>query len=176
MRRAPVVILIYIKFYKLADKKKNSSFFSILGAKLTTSPLIDVFGENGYTKEEMKMVNETKKILHKSSIIINPTCVRVPVLRSHSEALTIECAKEVSAKDIRDILENADAVKVVDDTTNNLYPMPIMASDTDYTYVGRIREDIENKKVINLWCVADQVRVGAATNAIKIALKYIGNL
>ncbi|MCR6594104.1 aspartate-semialdehyde dehydrogenase [Campylobacter insulaenigrae] len=139
---------------------------------LNLIPQIDVFTENGYTKEELKMVNETQKILHKN-IEISATCVRVPVLRSHSEAITMQFEKDVDILKVKEILSKAPSVVVVDDIENKKYPMPLFASDTNETYVGRIRGDINRKNILHLWCVADQIRVGAATNAVRIAKKWL---
>lgn len=139
---------------------------------LNVIPHIDVFMDNDYTKEEMKMVNETQKILHKS-LEVSATCVRVGVLRSHSEALTLHFENEVSAKKAREILAKAPSVVVIDEPKNKKYPMPLFASDTNETYVGRIRNDIYRKNVLHLWCVADQIRVGAATNAVRIAKEWL---
>jgi len=139
---------------------------------LNVIPHIDVFLDNDYTKEEMKMVNETQKILHKD-IEVSATCVRVPVLRSHSEAITIHFDKDVSADAAREILSKAPSVVVVDNPANKEYPMPMISSDTNETYVGRIRVDNYRPNVLHLWCSADQIRVGAATNAVRIAQKWI---
>ncbi|TXE89033.1 aspartate-semialdehyde dehydrogenase [Campylobacter volucris] len=139
---------------------------------LNLIPQIDQFCENGYTKEELKMINETQKILHKK-IEISATCVRVPVLRSHSESITIHFEKDVDLTKVREILSKAPSVVMVDDIENKKYPMPLFASDTNETYVGRIRQDINHKNIIHLWCVADQIRVGAATNAVRIAQKWL---
>ena len=128
--------------------------------------------DNGYTKEELKMVNETQKILHKN-LEISATCVRVGVLRSHSEALSLHFEKEVDVKKAREILKKAPSVVVIDDVANKKYPMPLFTSDTNETYVGRIRKDISRDNVLHLWCVADQIRVGAATNAVRIAQKWL---
>ena len=139
---------------------------------LNVIPHIDVFESNDYTKEEMKMVNETQKILHKS-LEVSATCVRVGVLRSHSEALTLHFEREVDAKSAREILSKAPSVVVMDEPREKKYPMPLYTSDTNETYVGRIRRDISRKNVLHLWCVADQIRVGAATNAVRIAKEWI---
>ncbi len=139
---------------------------------LNLIPQIDVFTDNGYTKEELKMINETQKILHKN-LEISATCVRVPVLRSHSEAITMHFAKEVDVNKARDMLQNAPSVIVMDEPENKKYPMPLMTSDTNETYVGRIRLDVTHKNILHLWCVADQIRVGAATNAVRIAQKWL---
>ncbi len=132
-------------------------------------PHIDVFMENGYTKEEMKMVNETRKILEDDTIRIAATTVRVPVFYGHSEAVTIETEEKLTPDEVRNILKNAPGVKVMDDPGSNTYPMPIIAAGTDLTYVGRIREDLSSDNGIVLWIVADNIRKGAATNAVQIA-------
>lgn len=134
-------------------------------------PHIDVFFDDGYTKEEVKMIRETHKILH-SEFPISATCVRIPVLRSHSESITILLAKEPSLDEVRKILQNAPSVVLYDDPSQNLYPMPSLASGTDSTYVGRIRKDRYNPNIIHLWCAADQIRIGAATNAVRIAQQW----
>lgn len=139
---------------------------------LNVIPHIDVFMENDYTKEEMKMVNETQKILGKN-IEVSATCVRVPVIRSHSESITIHFENDVSVEKATQALRDAKNVVVLDEPAKNIYPMPAMASDTDETYVGRIRKDIYKDNVLHLWCVADQLRVGAATNSVRIAQKWI---
>lgn len=139
---------------------------------LNLIPQIDEFTDNDYTKEELKMVNESQKILHKK-FDISATCVRVPVLRSHSEAITLHFKKEVDVKKALIALKNAPNVKLVDEPAKKKYPMPLLASDTNDTYVGRVRTDLSDKKVLHLWCVADQIRVGAATNAVRIALEWI---
>ncbi|MCH5336742.1 MAG: aspartate-semialdehyde dehydrogenase [Campylobacter sp.] len=152
------------------DEFKASTFPHTLA--LNVIPQIDVFNENGYTKEELKMVNETQKILHKK-LEISATCVRVPVLRSHSEAITMHFEKECSVKEARELLKNAPNVVVIDEPENKQYPMPLFTSDTNETYVGRIRRDLSHKNILHLWCVADQIRVGAATNAVRIAQKWL---
>lgn len=152
------------------DEFKAQTFPHTLA--LNVIPHIDVFMENDYTKEEMKMVNETQKILHKS-LEVSATCVRVGVLRSHSEALTLHFKKEVDAKKARQILAKAPSVSVIDEPKNKKYPMPLHTSNTNETYVGRIRNDINRKNVLHLWCVADQIRVGAATNAVRIAKEWL---
>lgn len=132
-------------------------------------PHIDVFLENGYTKEEMKMVNETRKIFEDDSIGVTATTVRVPVFYSHSESINIETREHVSAEQVRSLLQNAPGVKVVDDPAQNVYPLPIDAAGQDLTLVGRIREDESIANGINMWVVADNIRKGAATNAVQIA-------
>jgi aspartate-semialdehyde dehydrogenase len=132
-------------------------------------PHIDVFLENGYTKEEMKMVLETKKIMGDESIEVTATTVRVPVFYGHSEAVNIETEKKLTPAEARKILAKAPGVKVVDDPAKFQYPMPLDAAGQDLTLVGRIREDFTIKNGLNLWVVADNIRKGAATNAVQIA-------
>lgn len=139
---------------------------------LNAIPHIDVFLDNDYTKEEMKMIKETHKIMH-ADFPISATCVRVPVLRSHSESITIRFAQKVDVKQTREILESAPNIVVLDDPSAHSYPMPSIATDTNHTYVGRIRKDNFDDTILHLWCVADQIRVGAATNAVRIAQKWI---
>lgn len=141
---------------------------------LNVIPQIDVAKENGFTKEEMKMVLETQKIMHKE-IQVAATCVRVPVLRSHSESITVtfEDNIDVDVEEVRNALINFENVKVIDDLPNKKYPMPIISTDTDFTYVGRIRKDVYAQNMVHYFNVADQVRVGAATNAVRIGLKWI---
>jgi len=141
---------------------------------LNVIPHIDVPQPNGYTKEEMKMVNETSKIMH-TEFALSATCVRVPVLRSHSESITITFAEgvDVSVEQAREVLGAFENVTVIDDMSKNEYPMPIISTDTDETYVGRIRKDLFANNILHIWGVADQVRVGAATNAVRIAQKWI---
>ena len=154
------------------DEAKKEAFAHQIA--LNVIPQIDVAQENGFTKEEMKMVNETQKIL-KKNIQVAATCVRVPVLRSHSESITVTFGNdvEVNVKDVRDCLENFENIEVIDDLENNAYPMPIVSTDTDITYVGRIRKDVYAPNIVHYFNVADQVRVGAATNSVRIALKWI---
>ena len=141
---------------------------------LNVIPQIDVPEENGYTKEGMKMVNETAKIMG-TDFALSATCVRVPVLRSHSESITItfEEGVNVDVEESRKVLDAFENVTVIDDMSKNEYPMPMIATDTDETYVGRIRKDLFSDNILHLWGVADQVRVGAATNAVRIAQKWI---
>jgi aspartate-semialdehyde dehydrogenase len=133
-------------------------------------PQIDVFMDNGYTKEEMKMVWETKKIMADDSIVINPTAVRVPVFYGHSEACHIETKEKISAEQVRVLLENAPGIVVIDEQVDGGYPTAVTdAAGSDSVYVGRIREDISHPRGINLWVVSDNVRKGAATNSVQIA-------
>ncbi|MBW2145756.1 MAG: aspartate-semialdehyde dehydrogenase [Deltaproteobacteria bacterium] len=132
-------------------------------------PHIDVFLDNGYTKEEMKMVNETKKIMEDPSIRITATTVRVPVFYSHSESVNIETERKLTVDQVRDILSKSPGVRVVDDPSTNTYPLAIDAAGQDETLVGRIRDDESITCGINLWIVADNLRKGAALNAVQIA-------
>ncbi len=136
---------------------------------LNIFPHIDVFQDNGYTKEEMKMVNETRKIMHAPQIMVSATCARVPVIYGHSEAVNITTERKLNADQVRELLSRAPGVKVVDDPAANLYPTPLMAAGQDLTLVGRIREDISQERGIDLWIAADNIRKGAATNAVQIA-------
>ncbi len=132
-------------------------------------PQIDQFLENGYTKEEMKMVNETRKILEDPTIAVTATTVRVPVFFGHSESVNVETRQPISAAEVRALLQMAPGVRVVDDPSRCAYPMPIDAAGQDLTLVGRIRQDESIPNGINLWIVADNIRKGAATNAVQIA-------
>lgn len=132
-------------------------------------PHIDVFMENGYTKEEMKMINETRKILHRPDMKITATTVRVPVFYGHSESINVEFEKEFNIEDIKNVLSNSPGVVVLDDIANNKYPMPILAEGKNEVFVGRIRRDESVDNGINMWVVADNIRKGAATNAVQIA-------
>jgi len=132
-------------------------------------PHVDVFLPHGYTKEEMKMVLETRKIFGDDSIRITATCVRVPVLRAHSEAVNIETERKLTSAEVRRILSRAPGVKVVDDTGKNLYPMPLLATGRDEVFVGRIREDMSQPNAIDLFISGDQLLKGAALNAVQIA-------
>ena len=132
-------------------------------------PHIDVFMENGYTKEEMKMVNETKKIMGDDSIKVSATCVRIPVMGGHSESVNIEFENDFDIEEVKQLLKDAPGIIVQDDVTNFLYPMPLTAHESDATFVGRIRRDETQAKTLNCWIVSDNLRKGAATNAIQIA-------
>lgn len=136
-------------------------------------PHIDVFLDNGYTKEEDKMVFETKKILGDQSIKVTATCVRVPVYYGHSESINLEFEKPCTVEQVKAVLANAEGVVIQDDTANNIYPMALTAENKNEVFVGRIRMDDTVESGINLWCVADNIRKGAATNAVQIAEKAI---
>ncbi|MBI4309956.1 MAG: aspartate-semialdehyde dehydrogenase [Candidatus Omnitrophica bacterium] len=152
---------------QLAGKNEVKKFQHRIGNNLI--PQIDVFAGNYYTKEEMKMVNETRKIFHDSSIAVSATCVRVPVFNSHSESVNIETEKKITRAKAFQLLSRAPGVKVVDDIKTSTYPLPIHADGKDETFVGRIREDISIANGLNLWVVADNLRKGAALNAVQIA-------
>jgi aspartate-semialdehyde dehydrogenase len=141
---------------------------------LNVIPQVDVAQDNGYTKEEMKMVNETRKILHKD-IEVSATCVRVPVLRSHSEAITVTFldGTDIDIDRVKKAFSEFENLVLEDNLKESIYPMPTTSTDTDYTYVGRVRKDLFRDNVLHFWNVADQVRVGAATNSVRIALKWI---
>jgi aspartate-semialdehyde dehydrogenase len=132
-------------------------------------PHIDVFLDNGYTKEEMKMVNETRKIIGDQTIALTATCVRIPVVGGHSESVNIEFENDFDLKEVRKILSNAPGVVVQDDVENFVYPMPLTAHEKDETFVGRIRRDETQPNTLNCWIVSDNLRKGAATNAVQIA-------
>ncbi len=136
---------------------------------LNAIPQIDVFLDNGYTKEEMKMVNETRKIMRDDSIRVTSTTVRIPVIGGHSEAVNVEFAKDFDLAEVRRLLTEAPGVEVTDDTANAVYPMPLTAHEKDEVFVGRIRRDASNPNTLNLWIVSDNLRKGAATNAVQIA-------
>lgn len=132
-------------------------------------PHIDVFTENDYTKEEMKMYNETRKIMHSDDIAVSATCVRVPVLRAHSEAIWVETERPLSIEEVREAFEKAEGLVVVDNPANKEYPMPLHVADKDPVYVGRLRKDISNPNGLAFWVVGDQIKKGAALNAVQIA-------
>ena len=157
--------------FKLGESPHEAFLHQIA---LNVIPQVDVAMENGFTKEEMKMVNETRKILHKD-IEVAATCVRVPVLRSHSESITVTFGEHVvvDVDAVRKAFDDFENLVVQDDLPNGVYPMPVTATDTDLTYVGRIRKDIFRDNILHFWNVADQVRVGAATNSLRIAQKWI---
>lgn len=134
-------------------------------------PQIGSFNEEGYSSEEMKMQNEGRKILHVDDLLVNCTCVRVPVIRSHSESITVTFEKEIDVAKAKEVLSRAEGVRLVDDPVNAVYPMPLDTSDQDLVFVGRIRKDISDPSnhSLTFWCCGDQIRKGAATNAVQIA-------
>ena len=138
-------------------------------------PHCDDFEENDYTKEEMKLVRETQKILNDKSIALTATAVRIPVVGGHSESVNIEFEKEFDIVELKQLLDQTDGIKVIDDPTQNLYPMPLTAKGKDEVFVGRIRRDESQPKSLNLWIVSDNLRKGAATNAVQIAEYLVAN-
>lgn len=141
---------------------------------LNVIPQIDVFLENGYTKEEMKMVLETNKIMQDDTIRVTATTVRIPVVGGHSESVNIEFANDFDLTELKDILANAPGIIVQDDVANQIYPMPLWAHDKDEVFVGRIRRDETQPNTLNMWIVSDNLRKGAATNAVQIAEYLLG--
>jgi aspartate-semialdehyde dehydrogenase len=139
---------------------------------LNAIPQIDSFTDTGYTKEELKMVNETQKIMHKD-IEVSATCVRIPTLRGHAETLTLTFDGAVDAHEARELLRNAPNIIILDTPEESIYPMPSLCMDQNETFVGRIRNDLYRENVLHLWVVADNLRVGAATNAVRIAQKWV---
>lgn len=141
---------------------------------LNAIPHIDVFLENGYTKEEMKMTNETKKIIGDDSIKVTATTVRIPVMGGHSESVNIEFENDFDLTEVRELLSKSPGVVVQDDVANFIYPMPLTAHEKDETFVGRIRRDETQANTLNCWIVSDNLRKGAATNAVQIAEYLMG--
>lgn len=138
-------------------------------------PHVDVFMENDYTKEEMKMFNETRKIMHSDDIAVSATCVRVPVLRAHSEAIWVETERPLEVNEVRIAFEKAPGLILCDDPANKIYPMPLDITGKDPVYVGRLRKDISDNRGLSLWVVGDQIKKGAALNAVQIAQWLIAN-
>jgi len=138
-------------------------------------PHIDSFMENGYTKEEEKMINETRKILKRPDLKITATTVRVPVINSHSESINVEFENEFDLEELKNLLKNTSGIIVQDDIQNNIYPLATNATGHDESFVGRIRKDFSVESGINFWCVSDNIRKGAATNAVQIVQKLIEN-
>lgn len=155
-----------VKGYTDLKENKTEKFpYPILNNML---PHIDVFTENGYTKEELKMVNETRKILHDKKLKVTATTVRVPVFYGHSESINVELKKSTTRENVMKLYASAPGIVLQDDVKNNIYPMPINAENKDEVFVGRIRMDDSVKSGVNIWVVADNIRKGAATNAIQI--------
>ncbi|MDA0315501.1 MAG: aspartate-semialdehyde dehydrogenase [Bacteroidetes bacterium] len=142
---------------------------------LNVIPHIDVFQPNGYTKEEMKMINETKKIFNDNSIQVTSTTVRIPTIGGHSEAVNVEFKQDFNLTEVRNLLENAPGIVVQDDPANFVYPMPIHAHKKDEVFVGRLRRDESQPNTLNMWIVADNLRKGAATNSVQIATYLVEN-
>lgn len=137
-------------------------------------PQVDVFADDDYTKEELKMFNETRKIMH-SDISVSATCVRVPVMRAHSEVIWVECEESIDLEVLKDAFRNAEGVVYMDDVANGVYPMPKDIAGKDPVYVGRLRKDLANPKGLVFWCVSDQIKKGAALNAVQIAQFMLKN-
>ena len=155
--------------FKLDEEEHNKFPHQIA---INVIPQIDSFTDSGYTKEELKMVNETTKIMHKN-IALSATCVRVPTLRGHAEALTLTFEHKVQADAAREILAKAPNIIVLDTPSEGIYPMPILSMDQNETFVGRIRNDLFDETMLHMFIVADNLRVGAATNAVRIAQKWV---
>ncbi len=171
--KAPMDELLEQTKLSLENKKIVSKNFTKQIA-FNAIPHIDTFGDEGYTKEELKMVNETKKILDKN-IELTATCVRIPVFISHAESINIEFEKEFTLEKISEVLNTSDGCKVIDDRKDGGYITPVEATGKNETFISRIRKDNSNKKAINLWCVSDNLLRGAALNAVEIAEAYIKN-
>ena len=162
----------------VANEKLERSVYPVPIA-FNVIPHVDVFQDNGYTKEEMKTLHETRKIMSAPNIQVSATCVRVPVFRAHSEAINIETEKKITVEKARELLSNAPGIVVQDQREPGGYPVPAAVSETFDTYVGRIREDISCKNGLAFWVVADQLYKGAALNSIQIAellLAQVGGL
>ena len=157
--------------YAKGEELKVSAFPHQIAFNLI--PRIGGVGENGFTSEEMKLQNEGRKILHLPDMLVNCTCVRVPVLRSHSISATFTTERPVSVEEASNAIAGAEGVKLYDDAKNDIYPMPLVTSDQDLVYVGRIRKDLISENGLTLWCCGDQIRKGAATNAVQIAQLFV---
>ena len=162
----PVELMEQMKAIVNGGELKAEVFQHQIAANLI--PHIGSFGENGYTTEEMKMQNEGRKILHLPELKVTCTCVRVPVVRSHSISVTVVTEKKLTVDEVKNAIANEKGCKLYDDGENKVYPMPLVTSDQDLVFVGRVREDLVFDNAITLWCCGDQVRKGAATNAVQI--------
>jgi len=171
--KAPMDELVEQTKLSLENKKINSKNFTKQIA-FNAIPHIDVFADEGYTKEEIKMIDETKKILD-NKIELTATCVRIPVMVSHAESLNIEFEKQFTLEKIREVLDNADGCKVIDERKDGGYITPIEAEGKNETFISRIRKDNSNKNTVNLWCVSDNLLRGAALNAVEIAEAFCKN-
>ena len=171
--KAPMDELVEQTKLSLENKKINSKNFTKQIA-FNAIPHIDVFADEGYTKEEVKMIDETKKILD-NKIELTATCVRIPVMVSHAESLNIEFEKQFTLEKIREALDNADGCKVIDERKDGGYITPIEAEGKNETFISRIRKDNSNKNTVNLWCVSDNLLRGAALNAVEIAEAFCKN-
>lgn len=157
----------------ISDLENNTAKYYSYKIKETCIPQIDSFLSNGYTKEEMKMINETKKILNLENVIINSTCVRVPVLNGHAVSVVVDMEENISINEIKESFVNQEGLVVFDDINEGLYPTTLLSNGNDIVYIGRIRKDIHNSKTLMFYCVADNIRRGAAFNAVMIAKKII---
>lgn len=153
----------------IEDLKNNTTNKFKYSISLNCIPQIDVFLDNGYTKEEMKMVNETRKILENDNIKITATAVRVPIENSHAVSINLETEKNFNDNELFDVIKNGKDIILMDDTENEVYPLETVANGKDEVFVGRVRRDFSIENGINMWCVADNIRKGAATNAVQIA-------
>ncbi len=163
------------QYKKLAEGKEPTIEKFAYQLAYNVIPHIDVFMDNGYTKEEMKMYHETKKIMHAPELNVSATCVRVPVMRAHSEAIWVETERPISVEEAREAFSKANGVVVIDNPANKEYPMPLFVANQDPVYVGRIRKDLTNEKGLSFWVVGDQIKKGAALNAVQIAQYMIAN-
>lgn len=163
------------QYKELAESKEPTIEKFAYQLAYNVIPHIDVFMDNGYTKEEMKMYHETKKIMHAPELNVSATCVRVPVMRAHSEAIWVETERPISVEEARETFSKANGVVVIDNPANKEYPMPLFVANQDPVYVGRIRKDLTNEKGLSFWVVGDQIKKGAALNAVQIAQYMIAN-
>ena len=156
---------------QLLGERENKEVTKVYPHKIDMNalPHIDVFQENGYTKEEMKMINETKKIMEEDNIQVTATCVRIPTMGGHSESVNVEFENDFDLTEVNNILSKAPGVSVIDSPESNEYPMPLTAHEKDDVFVGRLRRDESRERTLNMWIVSDNLRKGAATNAIQIA-------
>ncbi len=170
--QGPVELMDQMKAILDGKEIKNEVFQYQIAQNVI--PHIGSFLDNGYTTEEMKMQNEGRKIMHLPDLKVTCTCVRVPVVRSHSISVTLVTEDKLEIEDVKKAIAQEKGCKLYDDVDQKIYPMPLVTSDQDLVYVGRIRKDLINENGITLWCCGDQVRKGAATNAVQIAMKLIG--
>ena len=161
----------YVELVEGKEPTVNKFAYQLAGNVI---PHIDVFTDNDYTKEEMKMFNETRKIMH-SDIKVSATCVRVPVMRAHSESIWLQTERKVTAAEAREAFAKAEGVVLMDEPKEKVYPMPLFIAGKDPVYVGRVREDLTEENGLTFWCVADQIKKGAALNAVQIAEWIIKN-
>ena len=181
LKRYKIKRIIYTTFqavsgsgYKgILDLENNTQTYFPYKIKETCIPQIDIFLDNGYTKEEMKMINETKKILKLDNVVINTTCVRVPILNGHAVSVIIDIEEDVSINDIKESFTKQEGLVILDDIKKGLYPTTLNSNGNDNVYIGRIRKDIHNSKTLMFYCVSDNLRRGAAFNAVMIAKKII---